>query len=109
MLQAAWFIARKDVQYVVRERETILWLFVMPIVFFYFVGTITSGFAGGDGKEQLAVLIGDDAGFLAGEIVQRLQKAGYDIVRPQTAEEFAAAPRRLVIPPHFTQSVLEGN
>ena len=41
MLPAAWFIARKDVQYIVRERESILWLFIMPIVFFYFIGTIT--------------------------------------------------------------------
>jgi ABC-type Na+ efflux pump permease subunit len=108
MWQTAWFIARKDVEYVVRERETILWLFIMPIVFFYFVGTITSGFAGGGGKQQLAVQLSDDAGFLADEVVRRLEQAGYEVTRPRTTEELAAARSRLVIPPHFTQSILAG-
>ena len=44
LLQGAWFIARKDVAYLLRRRETILWTFVMPIVFFYFIGTVTGGF-----------------------------------------------------------------
>jgi ABC-type Na+ efflux pump permease subunit len=109
MFQAAWFIARKDVQYIVRERESILWLFVMPIVFFYFVGTITGGFAGGGpAKERLAVQGQDDAGFLADDLIDRVEKSGYEVVRPATAEEFALAARQLTIPPHFTQSVLDG-
>ena len=29
-----------------RARETLLWLFVMPILFFYFIGTVTGGFDG---------------------------------------------------------------
>jgi ABC-type Na+ efflux pump permease subunit len=111
MFQAAWFIARKDVQYVLRERETILWLFIMPVVFFYFIGTITSGFggAGGGTKERLAVQVPEDAGFLGDELVRRLEAAGYDIVRPPTQTDFAASSRRLTIPPGFTPSVLAGS
>jgi len=109
MLQAAWFIARKDVQYIVRERESILWLFVMPIVFFYFVGTITGGFAGsGEAKDRLAVWAPGDTGFLAEDLIGRLGKAGYEVVRPETAEEFALAGRQLTIPSRFTESVLAG-
>jgi ABC-type Na+ efflux pump permease subunit len=109
MLQAAWFIARKDVQYMLRGRETMLWLFIMPVVFFYFVGTITSGFGGGGPvKERLAVQVPEDAGFLADEVVRRLEAAGYEIVRPTTAEAFADAPRRLTVPQHFTRSALAG-
>jgi ABC-type Na+ efflux pump permease subunit len=109
MLRDAWFIGRKDVQYIVRERETILWLFIMPIVFFYFIGTITSGFGGrGPTRERLAVQAPDDAGFLADEVVRRLEAAGYEVVRPATAEEFAAAARRLTIPPDFSKSALAG-
>src|SRR5437879_1613191 len=108
MLQAAWFIARKDIQYMVRGRETILWLFVMPIVFFYFVGTITGGFGGGSDKERLAVQVPDDAGFLADDLLRRLEAAGYETVQPTTAEAFADATRRLTLPPHFTESALAG-
>ena len=109
MLQAAWFIARKDVQYIVRGRETILWLFIMPIVFFYFVGTITSGFAGGGpAKPRLAVQVPDNAGFLGDEVVRRLKATGYEVVRPATAEAFDEAARRLTIPEDFTASALAG-
>jgi ABC-type multidrug transport system permease subunit len=107
MLQDAWFIARKDVQYIVRERETILWLFIMPIVFFFFIGTITGGLSG-SGAERLAVQVSEDSGFLADDLLARLEKAGYEIVRPGTAEEFAQSGRRLTIPAHFSQSALAG-
>jgi ABC-type Na+ efflux pump permease subunit len=110
MLRDAWYIARKDVQYIVRERESILWLFIMPIVFFYFIGTITGGFAGGgSSKERLTVLVPDDAGFLADNLITRLNKAGFDVVRAGNGEEFAHAARRLTIPEHFTESVLAGD
>jgi ABC-type multidrug transport system permease subunit len=109
MLQAAWFIARKDVEYILRERETILWLFIMPIVFFYFIGTITSGFSGGGpSKERLAVQVPDDAGFLADEVVRRMEAVGYEVVRTTAAEQPGGDSRRLVIPEHFTRSVLVG-
>jgi hypothetical protein len=42
-MRSAWFIARTDVKYLLGRRETLLWTFVMPIVFFYFIGTITGG------------------------------------------------------------------
>jgi ABC-type Na+ efflux pump permease subunit len=107
MFQAAWFIARKDIQYILRAWETILWLFVMPVVFFYFVGTITGGLAGGGpSKERLSLQIPDDAGFLADAVVRRLEAAGYEIVRPSTAEGFSGATRRMSIPEHFTESAV---
>ena len=109
MLRAAWFIARKDVEYILRERETILWLFIMPIVFFYFIGTITSGFSGGGpSKERLAVQVPDDAGFLADEVVRRMGAVGYEVVRTTPSEESGGDSRRLAIPEHFTRSVLAG-
>ena len=44
MLRQVWFIGRKDIQYMLRERETLGWMFVMPVVFFFFIGTVTSNF-----------------------------------------------------------------
>ena len=41
MLKNAWFIATRDVAYMLRQKETVLWVFVMPFVFFYFIGAVT--------------------------------------------------------------------
>jgi hypothetical protein len=107
MLEAALHLAIADLKQIIRRREIWLWTFVLPIVFFYFVGTITSGFAGGGStKEPLAVQAPDDAGFLGEDLLVRLKKADFQVVRPETSQDFALAERRLTIPPHFTQSIL---
>jgi ABC-type Na+ efflux pump permease subunit len=113
---SAFFIARKDVAYLLTRRETILWTFVMPIVFFYFIGTVTGGFAGPapGSKDRLAVRGGVNGGFLVDEIVRRLEAQRYEIGRPATDAEFATFARRLTIPaptpPYetFTDAVLAG-
>jgi ABC-type Na+ efflux pump permease subunit len=81
----------------------------MPVVFFFFIGTVTSGFGrGGGGPETLAVRAGDDAGFLIDQVVRRLEDRGYWVVRPRSEEELAQRSRRLTFPPGFTDSVLAG-
>ena len=40
------FIAWYDVRYQLRQGGTLVWLFVMPPIFFYFIGTVTAGFSG---------------------------------------------------------------
>jgi ABC-type multidrug transport system permease subunit len=109
MFKRAWFIARKDLRYTLRERETMLWLFVMPIVFFYFIGTITSGFGRSSAGQDRIALRGDEAGgFLAAAVAARLEQRGFALTRPQTDEEFNASARRLEIPAGFTSNVLAG-
>jgi len=109
VLRSALFIARKDVQYLLLKRETLMWTFLMPIVFFFFIGTITGGAGGGAGPvtDRIAVRLAGDAGFLGETLVERLHAAGYDVVRADSAA-FAAATRRLEVPAHFTDSVLAG-
>jgi ABC-type Na+ efflux pump permease subunit len=116
MLRQAWFIARKDVALMLRQRETLLWVFVMPILFFYFIGTVTGGFDGpaGDRKDPLAVRGAAGGGFLAEELIRRLEAQDFDIRRPASDEAFRAATRRLTIPAPkegtgtFTDAVLAG-
>ena len=109
MLRDAIFIASKDVKYMLKARETLFWVFVMPIVFFYFIGTITGGFAPGVAKKENVALKADEsAGFLVEQITRRLEENDYQIVRPETEEEFAAYTRQLVVPGGFTDSVLAG-
>lgn len=43
MLRQALFLARFDLGYLLKQKETLLWTFVMPGLFFYFMGTVTGG------------------------------------------------------------------
>ena len=39
------FIALKDAVHQLRRGSTLMWLFVMPPIFFFFIGTVTGGHA----------------------------------------------------------------
>jgi ABC-2 type transport system permease protein len=109
MLRDAWFIARNDLLHSLREKETILWVFIMPIMFFYFIGTVISGIGGQPaGRQRLLVQAPDDAGFLGDELTRRLAAAGFEVVPASNQEAFEAASRRLAIPSGFTKDVLAG-
>ena len=44
MLRDALYLAYRDLRYLLPRRETWMWTFVMPIIFFYFIGSVTGGF-----------------------------------------------------------------
>ena len=71
-LRAALFVARKDLGYMLRQKETLLWTFGMPPVFFFFIGTITGGFGDGVEKPMLDVVAPEPAGWMADALTQRL-------------------------------------
>jgi ABC-2 type transport system permease protein len=102
MLADALFIARRDVAYLLRQRETLLWVFVMPVIFFYFIGTVTGGFGSpagsADRPDPLALDAPADGGVIVDEIARRLEQQRFRIVRPESAEDLARYSRRLVIP-----------
>ena len=110
MLRDAWFIAVSDVRYLLRRRETVMWTFLMPIVFFYFIGTITGGFgaAPGSRRDPLAVRIPLDGGPLAEQFVARLDSLGYRVERVTSDSALAKGPRRLTIPSGFSDSLRAG-
>jgi ABC-2 type transport system permease protein len=105
----AWFLATKGIRMQLRARETLLWTFVMPLVFIYFIGTVTGhAFGSGDLRSALGVMVPTDAGFLADTLTDRLGQNGYRIFRLDSEEDYHKFPRRLSIPPAFTGSVLKG-
>ena len=107
-LAGAWFVARKDVQYMLRSRETILWTFIMPIVFFYLIGTITGGFSGDvASRDQLAVATAGEPGFLYDQLARRLDEQELEVV-PVAAAELADYKRRLTVPADLTGRLLAG-
>jgi len=108
MLRNAWFIAVKDVQYTLREKEALVWLFVMPIVFFYFIGTVTGGFGGGGGAgDEIALREAGDSGFLVDRVARRLEERELDPVRVG-GDEAEGHARVLRFPAGFTDRVLAG-
>jgi ABC-2 type transport system permease protein len=109
-LRAALFVARKDLRYMLRQRETLLWTFAMPPVFFFFIGTITGGFGGGGGERpRLELVAPEPAGFLADALEARLDDEGFEVLRAAApAPDSLAASRRLSIPSGFTDSLRAG-
>jgi ABC-type Na+ efflux pump permease subunit len=109
MLRNTLFILQKELRYTLRARETILWVFVMPIVFVYFIGTVTGNMSGsGSRQDVLAVWHGADSGFLEEELQQRLRERDYNVVVVDSLHKLERYSRRLMVPAGFTDSVLAG-
>jgi ABC-2 type transport system permease protein len=102
MLRDALYLAYRDLSYLLRRRETLLWTFIMPIIFFYFIGNVTGGFGSHEKRDPIAVLVPPDAGFLADELIHRLEQRNFQVIH---VENFF---RELRIPPGFTATVLTG-
>jgi ABC-type multidrug transport system permease subunit len=74
------FIAWHDVRFQLRQSGTIVWLFVMPPIFFYFIGTVTSGFSGtiSGNRSSPVVVVADTPGFLQDQIDLRLRENDFE-------------------------------
>jgi ABC-type Na+ efflux pump permease subunit len=108
MLRDAFYLARKDLRQMFRVRETWVWVFVMPVIFFYFIGTITSGFGRPRSDvEKIGLSAPADAGFLVDQFVTRLEALGYKVERVD-AQKLKLYSPRITVPAGFTTSVLAG-
>ncbi|MDF1798278.1 MAG: ABC transporter permease [Planctomycetota bacterium] len=103
MPSTALFIAACDLKYLLRQRETLLWTFLMPALFFYFIGTVTGGGAmapaGPSKPDPLTLELPyepreDDV--LVAELARRLETESFAVTITGTAAESG---RRLVLPP----------
>jgi len=85
-MRNALFIAWHDVRYQLRQGATLVWVFVMPPVFFYFIGTVTSGFSGQmSGDTATPIVVEAEApGFLKDQIDLRLRENDFE---PEWLEE----------------------
>ena len=108
MLRDAFYLARKDLRQMFRVKETWLWVFVNPIVFFYFIGTITGGYSHPRSVvENIGLSAPADAGFLLDQFVRRLEALGYKVDRVDD-RKLSTYTRRITVPAGFTASVLAG-
>ncbi len=107
-----WLIARHDLSISLREFVTILWLVIMPFLFFFFLGTINAQnqSALGDQAVPIAVERPANAGLLADELLAILEENQFVVSTLNgTAPDGAPPDRILRIPEHFTREVLAGN
>lgn len=112
------FLARFDVGYMLRQKETLLWAFVMPIVFMWFIGVTTGGSSMGAPSDEpvgLALVVeAKEDGFLVDELIRRLEENNFVVRRDLDPETLARYRRRLTIPApkgdyeSFTAAVLAG-
>lgn len=106
-LRAALFVARKDLRWLLRQKPTLVWIFLMPPVFFFFIGTITGGFGGrSTERPAIALVAPEPAGFLADELAARLDDEGFAVRRAAAAD--TTVRRRLLLPGGFTDSLMAG-
>ena len=108
--KAVLLLAKNDLRLALRDRSTILWLFIMPAVFFYFIGTVTQGGMSFVDSTVKLVVENNDGGFLSQHLETRLEENLFTIIHPQdlppTKEgEEPARYRRLIIPTGFTEQL----
>ena len=105
------FIAWQDVRNQMRQGSTLLWLFLMPPIFFYFIGTVTGGFSSGlsGGQATPITVIAESPGFLREQIDLRLTENDFAPEWVETLEitdEDAAPVRTLTFDPGLSDKVL---
>ncbi len=108
------FIAWNDAKLQLRQGSTLVWLLVMPPIFFYFIGTVTGGFAGGvsGGQATPLLVVAESPGFLQAQINLRLEENDFapEWVREPTVVEDETQPRRtLSFAANLSDQIKAGN
>jgi ABC-type multidrug transport system permease subunit len=111
----ALFIAWHDIRYQMRQGATLLWMFVMPPIFFYFIGTVTGGFSSGmsGGAASPLVIEAASPGFMKEHIDRRLQDNDFETEWRDPGviffdEEETKPQRTLVFSEGLSQKIVDG-
>lgn len=119
MIKHVLFIAKKDFFYSLKDKTLLVWMFIMPLVFFGFIGSTTGGLAGSSGPSNIAIWEGvhgmSESDELAKQIIYRLKQENYNTVifnKDNDLEErkyhFKNYTRRLWLPENMQQSINKG-
>lgn len=112
-MRNVFFIAWQDLRQQLRQGSTIVWVFIMPPVFFYFIGTVTGGFSGtmSGGVATPLVVEAKTPGFLQEQIDFRLRANDFEPewLEVVVADEEGKLPRRVLsLGENLTDLVLAG-
>ncbi len=95
-MRQVFSIAWNDAKFQLRQGSTLLWLLVMPPIFFYFIGTVTGGFSTGisGGQATPLTVVAPTPGFLKEQVSLRLADNDFEADWVTTLEGKGEAPRR---------------
>lgn len=100
-LRHEFLIARHDLVLILWRLEGLVWVFIMPIVFFYFIGIITGGLgtlsSSGDDPDPLALTAPGNGGVLIDQLVARLEEQNFRVDRPENEKIRALYARQLTV------------
>ena len=104
------FIALNDAKFQLRQGSTLVWVFLMPPIFFYFIGTVTGGFSSGvsGGQANPITVVAEAPGFLQEQMDLRLRENDFEPnwVEELLVDEGVSPPRRVLnIGPNLSDSV----
>lgn len=113
-MKSILFIAWNDAKIQLRQGSTLLWVLLMPPIFFYFIGTVTGGFSSGmsGGQATPITVVAESPGFLQAQLTRQLEANDFDPAWVDSLEiaDGEAPPRRtLTIAPNLTDEVLAEN
>lgn len=81
-LRKLWIFAKLDLTLLLRDRSSLVWLLVVPLLFtFVFGQAFKGGGNGGDVKVALTVM-DEDGGVLARRLVRALESSGFAVEEP---------------------------
>ncbi|MDJ0749036.1 MAG: ABC transporter permease [Woeseiaceae bacterium] len=108
-----FFVGWQDVRFQLRDGSTLLWLFIMPPIFFYFIGTVTGGFSSGvsGGQATPLTVVADNPGFLRDQVDLRLEANDFDpewVGSIETANEEVGPARTLTFDAAMSDKVVAG-
>jgi len=103
-------LAKTDLKLALKDRSVVLWLFIMPAVFFYFIGTVTQGGVSFGNNTVKLVVENNDGGFLSQHFESRLEDNLFEILLPKDIPSTPEGDqpkkyRKVVIPAGFTSKL----
>ena len=108
-----FFVGWQDVRFQLRDGSTLLWLFIMPPIFFYFIGTVTGGFSSGmsGGQATPLTVVAENPGFLKDQVELRLEANDFDtewVESIASSAEEAGPNRTLTFSPGMSDKAIAG-
>lgn len=107
-LQNILVMARFDLRFMLRSRETSMWMFFMPVLFMFLIGKAMPGRSSGSSAEATVAVLDQDGGPLAGTFLRHLDQLDYAIVSVDAESTLLRHQRRVRIPAGFSSGALRG-
>lgn len=107
-LQNIRVMTRFDLQFMLRSRETLMWMFLMPLLFMFLIGKAMPRGSSGSSEEATFAVLDQDGGSLAHTFLHHLDELEYTIVHVDAESDLVRHERRIKIPRGFSERALEG-